>query len=321
MTRLDFGFFAVPRSAGDPAAGPQPSHRLMLQDAQRAELLGFDSVWVPDHFYFQRATGLETFPEAWTLLTAIAMRTERVRLGTQVLAAGFRHPALLAKMAGALQELSGGRLLLGLGAGNQVHEHNAFGLDFERRIGRFKEYVAILRALLDGRTVTHEGRYFTLRDASLRTVVPPVPLWIAAGGEQMLALTGRYADGWTAAGGVGWDVEAFRAKRQLLAEACRAAGRADTLALSHMLFMAVEPDAATARQSLEALAAESGTTPEAMAKRTAVGTPDQIAAAIREFADAGVQHVVCPMSLSPDPARYWDRVELLAREVIPRVRA
>ena len=103
----------------------------MLRDAQYAEKLGFDAVWVPDHFYFERPAGIETFPDAWTLLTAIAMKTERVKLGTNVVAATFRHPSLMAKMAGALQDLSGGRLLLNMGAGNQIKEHAAFGFDFE----------------------------------------------------------------------------------------------------------------------------------------------------------------------------------------------
>jgi len=152
------------------------SARSSAATSQRAAQLGFDTIWIPDHFYMERPTKLETYPDAWTLLSAIGVTTERVRLGTQVIAAGFRHPALLAKMAGALQELSGGRLLLGIGAGNQAHEHNAFGFDFDRRIGRFKEYLAILTALLNGETVTLEGRYYSLHEASLRTAVPKVPL-------------------------------------------------------------------------------------------------------------------------------------------------
>ncbi len=83
-------------------------------------------------------------------------------------------------MAGAAQELAGGRLILGLGAGNQIREHTAFGLDFEHCIGGFKEYVPIVTRLLAGEAVTFDGHYYTLREASLRTVVPPVPVWLAA---------------------------------------------------------------------------------------------------------------------------------------------
>src|SRR5436190_1278166 len=83
-----------------------------------------------------------------------------------------------------------------LGAGNQVHEHTAFDLGFERRIGRFKEYLPILTRLMNGETVSVEGRHYTLREATLRTQVPEVPIWIASGGEQMFDLTARYAQGW-----------------------------------------------------------------------------------------------------------------------------
>ncbi|MDP8923121.1 MAG: LLM class flavin-dependent oxidoreductase [Chloroflexota bacterium] len=322
MPAIQFGYHTVPRGEGDPATEPHPSHRLMLRDAQQAERLGFDSVWVPDHFYFERFGRLETYPDLWTLLTAIGVTTERVRIGTNVIAATFRHPALLAKMAGALQELCDGRLILGMGAGNQPHEHNAFGLDFERRIGRFKEYIPILTALLNGETVSFEGRYFTLREASLRTAVPKVPLWIAAGGEQMFALTAKYAGGWNAAGGAGGDPAVFKAKYDGLAQACRVAGRdVKDMDVCLLTFLAPEPDAATARRTLEGLAAHTNSTPEEVQKRTAVGTPDEIAARLRPFAELGVNHFICAVSLPPDPERYWERVELLAREVFPRVKA
>jgi alkanesulfonate monooxygenase SsuD/methylene tetrahydromethanopterin reductase-like flavin-dependent oxidoreductase (luciferase family) len=319
---IEFGYHTVPRSEGNPATDPHPSHTVMLRDCQQAEALGFDAIWVPDHFYFERPFGLETYPEAFTLLTAAAVTTERVKLGTNVVAAGFRHPALLAKMAGAIQELSGGRLILGMGAGNQVHEHTAFDLGFERRIGRFKEYMAILSALLNGETVTMEGRHYTLREATLRTVVPHVPIWIASGGEQMHALTAKYASGWNVAGGVGWDRDAFKARYEGFAAACRAAGKdpAD-MDIGLISFVCPVPDAAAAREALDALAAESKTTPEAIEKRVNVGTPDQVAAKMRGMAELGVNHFLCAVSPTPATGRYWDRVELLAKEVFPRVRA
>lgn len=321
MSTIELAYFTQPRGEGDPAVTPHPSHRLMLRDAQEAERLGFDAAWVPDHFYMERPRKLEIFPDCWTLMTAIGVTTERIRVGSMVIATTFRHPARLAKMAGALQELTGGRLILGIGAGNQVHEHNAFDLGFERRIGRFKEYVPILDALLKGETVSVEGRYYTLREASLRTYVPPVPIWIASGGEQTIDLTARYASGWNAAG-TGWDLAAFARKRDMLAQACRAAGRdfAD-MALSHLSFLGVATDEADARRQTEALADEWKTTPEGIAQRMLIGTPDQIAARMRAMVELGVTHFVCIVQLTPEPERYWERVELLAREVLPAVRA
>src|SRR5205823_10316833 len=173
----------------------------MLEQAQRAERLGFDSVWVPDHIYFQTLPGvLEPYPDAWTLMTAIGVTTERVQIGSMVMAAAFRHPALLAKMAGALQELSGGRLLLGVGAGNQVAEHTAFGLGFDHRVERFAEYLEILHGLLHNETLSLGGKHYQVVDASLRMHHPRVPIWIAANGPRMLDLAARYASGWNGGG-------------------------------------------------------------------------------------------------------------------------
>ena len=321
MPSLQFGVHLVSRGSGDPTTTPFPSHRVMMEDGVRAEQLGFDAVWLPDHFYFERPSGLETYPEVWTLLTAIAVKTDRIKLGTNVLAATFRHPALMAKMAGAIQELSDGRFLLGLGAGNQVHEHTAFGLDFAHRVGRFKEYLPIMTGLLRGETVTFEGRYFTLREASLRTVVPPVPVWIASGGPQMFELTARYAQGWNMAGG-GADLAAIRGKYDGFAAACSAAGRrVKDFDVCKMTFMGIAPDEAGARAMADELATKSNVTPEALAARTVVATPDGIAAALRGLTDIGVNHHVFAVAESEQWPNYRDAVELAAREVIPRVRA
>jgi len=321
MPGLEFGVHLISRGEGDPATTPFPSHRVMLEDGVRVEQLGFDSVWVPDHFYFERPSGIETFPDAWTLLTAIGVKTERVKLGTNVIAATFRHPALMAKMAGALQELSGGRLLLGIGAGNQVNEHGAFNLDFPRRIGRFKEYLPIMCGLLNGETVTFEGRYFTVREASLRTVVPEVPVWIASGGPQMFELTARYASGWNMAGG-GTDPAQIRAKYEGFAAACRAAGRnPKDFDVCKMTFVAVAPDAASAKRMVEEQATRSNLTPQELAARQVVGTPDEVVTWLRTLTEIGVNHHIFSVSESEQWPSYWDAVELLTREVIPRVRA
>jgi alkanesulfonate monooxygenase SsuD/methylene tetrahydromethanopterin reductase-like flavin-dependent oxidoreductase (luciferase family) len=104
MPALGFGVHLISRGEGDPATTPFPSHRVMTEDGVRVERLGFDATWLPDHYYVERASGLETFPEVWTLLTAIAVKTERIMLGTNVLAATFL-PGQTAKMAGAIRNL------------------------------------------------------------------------------------------------------------------------------------------------------------------------------------------------------------------------
>ena len=291
----------------------------MMDDGVRAERIGYDSVWLPDHYYFAQPAGLATFPEVWTLLTAIAVKTDRILLGTDVIAATFRHPALLAKMAGALQELCSGRLILGIGAGNQIHEHTAFGLDYDHRIGRFKEYVPILVGLLTGETVTFNGRYFTLQDASLRTVVPRVPVWLASGGPQMFDLTARYATGWNVAGGR--DAQAIAQKRTEFAVACHAAGRdVNDFDICKLSFLAIAADDAGARRMLDELAAKNNQSPETVAARMVVGTPDTIAAYLRSITDAGVNHHMLSVAQSEQWPEYFDAIELVHREVIPRVK-
>jgi alkanesulfonate monooxygenase SsuD/methylene tetrahydromethanopterin reductase-like flavin-dependent oxidoreductase (luciferase family) len=320
MRQLGFGVHLISRGAGDPATTPFPSHTVMLADGMRVEALGFDAIWLPDHFYFERSALIETYPEVWTLLTALAVKTERVALGTNVLAATFRHPALMAKMAGALQEVAGGRFVLGLGAGNQIKEHTAFGLDFEHRIGRFKEYLPIMTRLLQGDTVTLKGRYFTVRDASLRTVVPSVPLWIASGGPQMFDLTARHASGWNMAGG-GLTPATVKDKYAGFAAACAAAGRSvRDFDICKMTFMAIAPDATSVKPMLEDLATQASVRPDELATRTLVGTPDQIAAWLRTLTDLGVNHHICQLAETDQGPPYLDGLELLAREVVPRVR-
>jgi alkanesulfonate monooxygenase SsuD/methylene tetrahydromethanopterin reductase-like flavin-dependent oxidoreductase (luciferase family) len=320
MRPLAIGVQLIARGDGDPLTTPFPSHRVMSDDAVRVERLGFDSVWLPDHFYFERPSGIETYPEAWTLLTAVAVKTERIAFGTNVLAATFRHPGLMAKMAGAVQELSGGRFILGIGAGNQTHEHTAFGFDFEHRIGRFKEYLPILADLLAGKTVTHRGRYFELQNASLRTVVPFVPIWVAAGGPQMYELTARYAHGWNMAI-AGTQVDTVRAKCEEFSTVCRKLGRdASEFDVAKLVFLGLAADAAGASAMLDEFAANSNTTPDAIASRLLVGTPDQVAARLRACADVGVNHFMCSISPSQQWPDYFDAIELFAREVVPRLR-
>lgn len=321
MPSLGFGVHLISRGSGDPATTPFPSHKVMLEDGVKVEQLGFDAVWLPDHYYFERPAGIETFPDVFTLLTALAVKTEKVKLGTNVIAATFRHPALLAKMFGALQELSDGRAILGLGAGNQINEHTAFGLDFPHRIGRFKEYLPILTGLLNGETVTFEGKYFQIKDASLRTIVPEVPIWIASGGPQMFGLTAKYASGWNMAGG-GTDPALVKEKYDGFAAACAAAGKnSKEYDVCKMSFVGVAPDAAAAKSMADELATTSNLSPADLAARMIVDTPDNLAQKLRAFTAIGVNHHIFSVAQTSQFPDYWDAFELITREVMPRVRA
>src|SRR5436309_8326662 len=143
----------------------------LLAMARRAEEVGFDSVWVVDHLLLhgvRQTRQREGLWECWTLLAALAAATERVELGPLVCCTGFRNPALLAKMADTVDEISGGRLILGLGAGWHEYEYNAFGYPFDHRVGRFEEALTIIHTLLREGKADFQGTYYQVRECELR---------------------------------------------------------------------------------------------------------------------------------------------------------
>ena len=170
----------------------------MLALARRAEEAGFDSVWVGDHMLYRGDGREERGPwDAWMLLAAIAASTERVRLGPLVASTAFHHPGLIARMAATVDEVSGGRFVLGLGAGWNETEFRAFGLPFDRLVARFLEAFEIIRRLLAGERVTFAGDYYHTEDAVL--LPPParrVPLMVGSQGPRLLRATLPHADAW-----------------------------------------------------------------------------------------------------------------------------
>jgi alkanesulfonate monooxygenase SsuD/methylene tetrahydromethanopterin reductase-like flavin-dependent oxidoreductase (luciferase family) len=195
--------------------------------ARQAEASGIDSLWVCDHFFYREEDGREVgYHEAWTLIAALAATTARVELGTLVLATSFRPAGLLAKMAVTADDVSGGRLTLGLGCGWNEPEYTAFGYPFDHRVGRFEEALRIIVPLVRGERVTYTGRWSSVEDAFIlpspqRT---SMPILVAAKGERMLSLTARYADAWQTAW-YGLPDERWSARREAFAGACSAEGR------------------------------------------------------------------------------------------------
>jgi alkanesulfonate monooxygenase SsuD/methylene tetrahydromethanopterin reductase-like flavin-dependent oxidoreductase (luciferase family) len=201
--------------------------------ARTAEEIGLDSIWVGDHLLY-RDDGLPSRGpwEAWTSLAALAAVTERVQLGPLVAAASFHNPAMLAKHAATVDEISGGRLILGLGAGWNEVEYSAYGFPFDHRVSRFEESFTIIRTLLaEGRCDFH-GTYFDLQDCELLPRGPRhahgegPPLLIGSMGERMLAIALPWVQAWNAwFTWFGNTVEGYRVLRDKIDAACRAAGR------------------------------------------------------------------------------------------------
>ncbi len=196
-----------------------------------AEEIGLDSLWISDHLSY-RLEGEERGRgcwEVWSLLSALAACTTRVSLGTLVLALGWRNPALLAKMADTVDEISEGRLILGLGAGYHRHEYDQFGFPFDHRVSRFEEGIQIIHGLLRTGEVDFAGRFYSARDCELRPRGPREsgpPLLIGTIKPRMLGLAARYADLWNAYyDDIHNRVEGLERVRPLVDEACAREGR------------------------------------------------------------------------------------------------
>jgi probable F420-dependent oxidoreductase len=198
--------------------------------ARAAEAVGFDSLWLGDHLLYDLPGGVTRGPwEVWTSLAALAAVTERIELGPLVASAGFHAPAMLAKQAATVDAISGGRLIVGLGAGWNEREYRAFGFPFDRRVARFEEAFTIIRTLLGEGRIDHDGAFWRLEECVLDP--PPArpggpPLLIGSTGERMLAIALPHVDAWNVWWGeYGNTVEGFAAVRDRVVEACERAER------------------------------------------------------------------------------------------------
>ena len=305
--------------------------------ARRAEELGFDSVWLSDHFFYTFARyGGDPTPipaiEPMTALAALATMTSRVHLGTLVLCAPFRHPALLAKMALTIDRLSGGRLDLGLGAGWLEEEFDAFGFPFGsigERFTALEDALAAVSALQSGETANLDGQTVTLRDASMlpTPVNGHIPVWVGGkGGPRLLRSIATHADGWNVVWRV--DPETYAPRVAAAREAFAAAGRdPSALRLSVGLYSYVAEDEAAAQAAFErgrarfpggAMDADTWQTWRA---DTLSGTPEQVIERIRRFEELGVEEIVISASALPFGVDDPEMVDVLAERVMAPLRA
>jgi probable F420-dependent oxidoreductase len=199
--------------------------------ARRIEELGYDAVWLGDHLLYRWPGVAEARGpwECWTMLAAIAAATSRVALGPLVASTSFHAPAMLAKQAATVDEISGGRLILGLGAGWNQTEYEAFGFPFDHRISRFEEAFTIIRTLLRDGAIDFDGAFYQVRDCELlpRPARPGgPPLLLGSSGERMLRIAAPHIDAWNAWYNATGNTPAGVAPlRELVDAAARAAGR------------------------------------------------------------------------------------------------
>jgi alkanesulfonate monooxygenase SsuD/methylene tetrahydromethanopterin reductase-like flavin-dependent oxidoreductase (luciferase family) len=251
-----------------------------------AEEVGFVSVWLGDHLLYRGDGRPERGPwEAWALLAGVAAVTQRIALGPLVACAGFLPPGLLAKMASTVDEISGGRLVLGLGAGWNEAEFSAFGLPFDHRVSRFAEAFDIIRRLLAGERVTLAGRFWQVEDAVL--LPKPrrrTPIMVGSAGERVLRITLPHVDAWnTWYDWYGNTPEGFAARNAETDEALRRAGRAPG---------EVERSACV----LVVLEAGARDRPVESSSAPLQGSMKRIAGGLRDFAEAGANEAILVVS-------------------------
>ena len=314
---------ALPHYGFSFADGRDPSFEDLARWARKAEGLGFDSVWVSDHFFYSFGRyGADPAPigslEPLTSLAALAVVTERVRLGTLVLCAPFRHPGLVAKMAATIDEASGGRLDLGVGAGWLQDEFDAFGYRFGSVGERFEALEETLRVVDQMR----RGDRLLPRPPQR-----PMPLFVGGrGGPRLLGLAARYADGWNTV----WRVspEAYARKVDDVRAACERHGRdAATFRLSIGLYGLVGNDEAEARASFERGRASfpggamDADTWESWRADTLSGSPEQVLARIEALEALGVDELILSPWVLPFAVVEPEQVDRFADLVLGPLRS
>ena len=266
--------------ANDRETNAKRSYDSIRTVARQAEADGFDGIWIPDHLLYrypnQPTRGIW---ECWTVLAALAEATERVEIGTLTLCNSFRNPAILAKMATTLDEVSQGRLILGIGAGWNQPEYEAFGLPFDHRVDRLEEALRIITPLLRDGHVDFAGKYYSARDSEDAPRGPRPhgpPVLVGGEGPRMFKLAARYADLWNT--GYMGVPETMAAPLARMEAACREVGRdPETLGASALIGLWF-PDLQPKQPSFF--------------DKPLVGTAQEIAAALRGYAALGVEWVM-----------------------------
>lgn len=278
----------------------------LLARARAAEGLGYHGVWVADHFMPNGDHVDAPMLECFAVLGALAAAVPRVRLGSLVAGITYRHPAVLANQAATIDQVSGGRLVLGVGAGWQENEHAAYGIELgsvRARIDRFEEACAIIRSLRDNARTTVAGDHYRITEAPMEPKPAGAgPLLIGAKGERrMPGVVARLADEWNAWG----TPEICARKRPIFEAACEAIGRDPaTLVRSTQALVLLGPDGAAKAEELAAIRPAIG------------GTADQLVEALGRYAEAGIDELIVPDFTLGGQSETLDALEHLARDVV-----
>jgi alkanesulfonate monooxygenase SsuD/methylene tetrahydromethanopterin reductase-like flavin-dependent oxidoreductase (luciferase family) len=287
---------------------PQPWSEILAL-ATSADVGPWRCVYMADHFMTEG--GPAEVMEATAGLAALAQATSRIRVASMVFSMTYRHPAVLANWAVTVDQISAGRLTLGIGAGWQINEHEQYGLALGKpgeRVDRFAEGLAVLDGLLNKPTTSFAGRYYQLSDASCepKPVQSPLPLLIGATEPRMLRLTARYANEWNH-----WSVpDGFRKTSQALDAACEREGRDPATIWRSTQALVMVTDSAESESAAAAVA-------ENLPFPMIYGTPTKIADAAAQWRDEGVDELLIPDYTLPTGTARLDAYEALAEAFSP----
>lgn len=285
----------------------------VLALARHVERTGWDGVWYADHFMPNTPDTSDPCHEVWSTVSALAASVPRIRIGPLVLGNTYRHPAVVANMAATLDHISGGRLVLGLGAGWQENEHRAYGLEYYtvgERLRRLEEACQVIRALFRERRANFEGRYYRLENAPLepKPVQNSLPLMIGGGGEKVtLRITAQYADEWNVWG----DVERLRQKMAVLDQHCERVGRdPSSIQRSAAALVYLSDDRALVKRIRE----------QPQTRPSIAGDASELAAIVADYARAGVDELIVPdFHMEPGTAK-TEFLDRFIEEVAPAAR-
>lgn len=299
------------------------SYREVLGAVNKARAHGYSSAWVSDHFFSSRNTPDKDCMDCWTLLAGLARDTDEITLGSLVTCVTHRNPALLAKMAATVDRMSGGRLVLGIGAGWNQEEHNAYGYEFPppgERVERLREGIQVILSLWTEQISNFEGKHYSLKDAvsSPKPLQQPhLPLLIGGSRPRLLRTMARYADRINM--GSGQTPESYAANLEKLKLACEEEGSDfDRIFPSHLMTFVIGRDSDELENAISHAAAMAGVSSTQFVENagtTFIGTTDGAADAIRQYQDAGVREMVTRFPFR-DEAR---SIELMSKEVMQRV--
>lgn len=293
--------------------------------AQRIEELGYESLWVYDHFHTVPEPTQEVTYEAWTLMAALAPVTETVRLGQMCTCNTYRPPSYLAKVAASIDVISGGRVEMGIGAGWYEHEHDGYGYPFLSpggRLGMLREGVEIMKAMWTDDEVSYEGEYYKLKGAICQPKPlqdPHIPFWIAGGGEKVtLRIAARYA----AYTNFGVDLEEFNRKSELLAGHCAEVGTNydNIVRSSNFNILCAETEAGVEEKkawlasTLSQYVSREKADGFAALFNSASGTPEQVVEKLKKWEESGMTYAIVNFA---DVAYDTSSMDLFAKEVIP----